>query len=162
MTGFLIEGAQGNVNNAFNFNVVLIALSVDEDLWRTQKYDMDKSDAESQIDNYPVRSGTEERYKEQLRNQPIFVPQNIILASPGFCRNSGSGGEPECLHSIGVLSFDDEFREAVAWGGIREKFRHAVAQGIGDETVQNLGGPAASHSRGRLQPNVTTGVILTY
>ena len=51
----------------------------------------------------------------------------VILVSPGFCRNLGSGGEPECLHFIGVLSFDDEFREAVTWGGIQEKFRHALA-----------------------------------
>ena len=26
------------------------------------------------------------------------------LLSPGFCRNFGSGCEPECLHFIGVLS----------------------------------------------------------
>jgi hypothetical protein len=32
--------------------------------------------------------------------------------------NLGSGGEPERLHLIGVLSFDDEFREDVAYGGI--------------------------------------------
>ena len=51
----------------------------------------------------------------------------LVLVSPGFCRNLGSGGEPECLHFIGVLSFDDEFREAVTWGGIQEKFRHALA-----------------------------------
>jgi hypothetical protein len=50
-----------------------------------------------------------------------------VLVSPGFCRNLGSGGEPECLHFIGVLSFDDKFREAVAWGSIQEKFRHALA-----------------------------------
>jgi len=54
-----------------------------------------------------------------------------ILASPGFCRPSGSGREPERLHRIAVLSFDDEFREAVACGGIQQKFRHAVAQRIG-------------------------------
>ena len=28
------------------------------------------------------------------------------LLSSGFCRNFGSGCEPECLHFIGVLSFD--------------------------------------------------------
>ena len=38
----------------------------------------------------------------------------VAPASPGFWPNLGSGGEPECLHFIGVLSFDDEFREAVA------------------------------------------------
>ena len=59
----------------------------------------------------------------------------MLLASPVFCRHFGSGGEPEGLHSIGVLSFDDEFREAVARGGIQEKFRHAVAQGIGHDQL---------------------------
>ena len=39
--------------------------------------------------------------------------------SPEFRRNSGSGGQTEGLHFIGVLSFDDEFREDVAWGGGR-------------------------------------------
>jgi hypothetical protein len=53
--------------------------------------------------------------------------------SPGFCRNFGSGCEPECLHFIGVLSFDGEFPEDVACGGIQEKFRQAVAQGTGGE-----------------------------
>ena len=58
-----------------------------------------------------------------------------VLLSPGFCRNFGSGCEPECLHFIGVLSFDDEFREAVGCGGIHEKFRHALAQGIGHDQL---------------------------
>ncbi len=49
--------------------------------------------------------------------------------------NLGSGCEPECLHFIGVLSFDDEFREDVGWGGIQEKFRHALAQGIGHDQL---------------------------
>jgi len=38
----------------------------------------------------------------------------LYLASPGFCRHSSSGGEPECLHSTSVLPFDDEFRKAGA------------------------------------------------
>ena len=50
-------------------------------------------------------------------------------------RNLGSGGEPERLHLIGVLSFDDEFREDVGCGGIQEKFRHALAQGIGHDQL---------------------------
>ena len=49
--------------------------------------------------------------------------------------NPGSGGEPERLHLIGVLSFDDEFREDVGCGGIQEKFRHALAQGIGHDQL---------------------------
>jgi hypothetical protein len=49
--------------------------------------------------------------------------------------NRGSGGEPEHLHLIGVLSFDDEFREDVGCGGIQEKFRHALAQGIGHDQL---------------------------
>ncbi len=49
--------------------------------------------------------------------------------------NFGSGCEPECLHFIGVLSFDDEFREDVGCGGIHEKFRHALAQGIGHDQL---------------------------
>ena len=43
-----------------------------------------------------------------------FAGRHELLVSPGFWPNLGSGGEPECLHFIGVLSFDDEFREAVA------------------------------------------------
>ena len=46
------------------------------------------------------------------------------LRSPEFWPNPGSGREPERLHLIAVLSLDDEFREAVARGGIQEKFRH--------------------------------------
>src|ERR1700721_1789687 len=60
-----------------------------------------------------------------------FCVVRIKLLSPGFCRNFGSGCEPECLHFIGVLSFDDEFHEDVACGGIQEKFGQAVAQGTG-------------------------------
>jgi hypothetical protein len=37
-----------------------------------------------------------------------------VLASPEFWPDLRSGGEPECLQLIGILSFDDEFREAVA------------------------------------------------
>ena len=37
-----------------------------------------------------------------------------VLASPGFWSDLRSGREPERLHLIAVLSFDDEFREDVA------------------------------------------------
>jgi len=40
--------------------------------------------------------------------------QDNYLASPEFCPNPGSGREPERLHMIAVLPFDDEIREAVA------------------------------------------------
>jgi hypothetical protein len=50
-----------------------------------------------------------------------------VLESPGFYRNFRSGCEPERLHFIGVLPFDDEFCEDVARGGIQEKFRQALA-----------------------------------
>ena len=44
------------------------------------------------------------------------------LVSPTFWPDLGSGCEPEGLHLTGVLSFDDEFRESIACGGIQEKF----------------------------------------
>ena len=56
--------------------------------------------------------------------------------SPGFWPDLGSGGEPEGLHFTGVLSSDDEFREDVARGGIQEKFRQALAHGIGDDQLR--------------------------
>ena len=62
----------------------------------------------------------------------------VLLVLPRESRvrpNRGSGGEPEHLHLIGVLSFDDEFREDVGCGGIQEKFRHALAQGIGHDQL---------------------------
>src|SRR3984885_13385054 len=65
-----------------------------------------------------------------------ILPFNKVLLSPGFCRNFGSGCEPECRHFIGVLSFDDEFREDAACGGIQEKFRQAVAQGTGHHQLR--------------------------
>ena len=65
----------------------------------------------------------------------IHLARVYGLLSPVFCRNFGSGCEPECLHFVGVLSFDDEFREDVACGGIQEKFRHALAQGIGHDQL---------------------------
>ena len=65
----------------------------------------------------------------------IFVSLRNLLVSPEFWRNLGSGGETESLHPIGILSFDDEFREAVAQGGIQEKFRHALAQRIGHDQL---------------------------
>jgi hypothetical protein len=68
--------------------------------------------------------------KDPTKFRVICVP-TIQLASPEFWPNPGSGREPERLHLIAVLSFDDEFREAVACGGIQQKFRHAVAQRIG-------------------------------
>jgi hypothetical protein len=37
------------------------------------------------------------------------------------------GGEAEGLHFVGVLSFDDEFREDIALVGIEEKFGQALA-----------------------------------
>jgi hypothetical protein len=49
------------------------------------------------------------------------------LESPGFAQNFGSWGEAESLHVIGVLTFDDEFREDVGLVGIQEKFRKALA-----------------------------------
>ena len=49
---------------------------------------------------------------------PHFRVFPKVLVSPVFCRNFGSGCEPECLHFIGVLSFDDEFREDVVCGGM--------------------------------------------
>jgi hypothetical protein len=45
-----------------------------------------------------------------LRNLKAMV----YLASPGFWSDLRSGREPERLHLIAVLSFDDEFREDVA------------------------------------------------
>ena len=56
--------------------------------------------------------------------------------SPGFWPDLGSGGEPEGLHFTGILSSDDEFREDVARGGIQEKFRQALAHGIGDDQLR--------------------------
>ena len=49
------------------------------------------------------------------------------LESPGFAQNFGSCGEAEGLHLVGVLTFDDEFREDVGLIGIQEKFRKALA-----------------------------------
>src|SRR5271163_4966070 len=69
-----------------------------------------------------------------IRRPPWFVWTS--LESPGFRQNSGSGGQTEGLHFVGVLSFDDEFREDVAWGGIQEKFRQALAQGIGHDQLR--------------------------
>jgi len=51
----------------------------------------------------------------------------FILESPGFAREFGLCGEAEVLHLVGVLTVDDEFREDVVFGGIREKFRQALA-----------------------------------
>src|SRR5271169_843631 len=65
-----------------------------------------------------------------------FIYVHLNLESPGFRQNSGSGGQTEGLHFVGVLSFDDEFREDVAWGGIQEKFRQALAQGIGHDQLR--------------------------
>ena len=56
------------------------------------------------------------------------------LTEPEY--NLGSGGETESLHPVGILSIDDEFREAVARGGIQEKFRHALAQRIGHDQLR--------------------------
>ena len=44
---------------------------------------------------------------------------------------SDSRGQAEHLHFIGVLPFGDEFREGIAFGGIQEKFRQALAQRVG-------------------------------
>jgi hypothetical protein len=48
------------------------------------------------------------------------------LVSLGFCENFGLGGKAEGFQFSDVLSFDDEFREDVGWGGIQEKFRQAL------------------------------------
>jgi len=58
------------------------------------------------------------------------------LVSPTFWPDLGSGCEPEGLHLTGVLSFDDEFRESIACGGIQEKFRQALAQRIGHDQLR--------------------------
>lgn len=50
-----------------------------------------------------------------------------LLESPGFAHEFGSCGEAEVLHLAGVLTFDDEFREDVVFGGIQEKFRQTLA-----------------------------------
>ena len=68
---------------------------------------------------------------------PCFLSAFIcVLVESRVRPNLGSGGEPEHLHLIGVLSFDDEFREDVGCGGIQEEFRHALAQGIGHDQLR--------------------------
>ena len=52
----------------------------------------------------------------KLRNRRRFMLISVFLASPGFCRSLDSRCEPECLHLIGVLSFDDEFRRRCCLG----------------------------------------------
>jgi hypothetical protein len=49
------------------------------------------------------------------------------LESPGFAQNFGSCGEVEGLHLVGVLTFDDEFREDVGLVGTQQKFWKALA-----------------------------------
>ena len=60
--------------------------------------------------------------------------RSTFLVSPGFGPNLGSGCEPERLHFIGVLSFDDEFREDVAVAEFRRNsgmlWRRALAQPV--------------------------------
>jgi hypothetical protein len=68
-------------------------------------------------------------------NEVNFWPITYNARESRVRPNLGSGGEPERLHLIGVLSFDDEFREDVGCGGIQEKFRHALAQGIGHDQL---------------------------
>ena len=70
-----------------------------------------------------------------LTDPDVFLQTSPYLVSSRVRPNLGSGGEPEHLHLIGVLSFDDEFREDVGCGGIQEKFRHALAQGIGHDEL---------------------------
>lgn len=66
-----------------------------------------------------VRSGIPDLY--------VVHHDNPILESPGFAHEFGSCGEAEVLHLAGVLTFDDEFREDVVFGGIQEKFRQTLA-----------------------------------
>ena len=68
--------------------------------------------------------------------QVICRRENKITRESRVLPGLRSGGEPECLHFIGVLSFGDEFREDVAWSGIQEKFRQALAQGVGHDQLR--------------------------
>jgi hypothetical protein len=56
-----------------------------------------------------------------------FMHDTVILVSRGFAQSFGSGGEAEGLHFVGVLPFDDEFREDVALVGIEKKFGQPMA-----------------------------------
>src|SRR5271166_5378659 len=58
---------------------------------------------------------------------PTFPVIPITLESRGFAHKFGSCGEAEVLHLVGILTFGDEFREDVVFGGIQEKFRQALA-----------------------------------
>ena len=66
----------------------------------------------------------------------VFIPDHHAgyidwatyeLESRGFAHEFGSCGEAEVLHLVGILTFGDEFREDVVFGGIQEKFRQALA-----------------------------------
>jgi len=51
----------------------------------------------------------------------------LCLESLGFAQNFLSSCELEALHSIGIRSFGEEFREDVIFRGIQEKFRKPLA-----------------------------------
>jgi hypothetical protein len=51
----------------------------------------------------------------------------LKLESLGFAQNFLSSCELEALHSIGIRSFGEEFREDVIFRGIQEKFRKPLA-----------------------------------
>ena len=55
------------------------------------------------------------------------------------------GAQSEQLEALEVLPFDDEFREDVGFPGIQEKFRQALAQGIGHDQLggRNAGADGA-------------------
>ena len=57
----------------------------------------------------------------------IYFVVNNELKSPEFAPGLASCGQAEHLHFIGVLPFDDEFREEIVLDGIQEKFGQALA-----------------------------------
>ena len=77
MYGYLLEGAKGNENNSFKFNVVLVREEVDEELWKLA-YPEETYVAEQQIDVFPTDEKSVHQYAKQLEARMALIPREIV------------------------------------------------------------------------------------
>jgi hypothetical protein len=77
MYGYLLEGAKGNENNSFKYNVVLVREDVDKELWKLA-YPDETYVADQQIDVYPTGEKVKSQYAQRLDERMVLIPAEIV------------------------------------------------------------------------------------
>jgi hypothetical protein len=79
MEGYLIEGAKGNVNDAFQYHAMLVSEDLEREIWRDRGHPAgDVFRAEDQVDIFPVGRAEKAQYAEQMKRSKIQIPEFVL------------------------------------------------------------------------------------